>query len=95
MVQDYVAVLDQPKLPVVSDYSWEAFMDGIYVNGQFYTGHSLGYVVHPLVFRVGCSPCSSAIEVTAQPNENQTTIILDTGTSYGTFSANSLIGNNS
>ncbi|EPT05621.1 hypothetical protein FOMPIDRAFT_1013336 [Fomitopsis schrenkii] len=67
LVKDYVAVLDQPKLPVVSDYSWEAFMDGVYVDGQFYTGHSLG-----------------ALDVTAEPGKNQTTIILDTGTSYAT-----------
>lgn len=58
-------------------------MDGIYVNDQFYTGHSLGYVTYLLIIRAVCSLYVSAFEVTAQPNENQTTIILDTGTSYG------------
>ncbi|KAH9917043.1 aspartic peptidase domain-containing protein [Fomitopsis serialis] len=67
LISDYVAVLDQPKLPVVSAQSWEAFMDGINVNGQFFTGHSEG-----------------AIGVTAEPGKDQTTIILDTGTSFAT-----------
>ncbi|KZT73137.1 acid protease [Daedalea quercina L-15889] len=67
LVQDYVAVLDQPKLSVVSSSSWEAFMDGVYINGELITGYSNG-----------------AIGVTAEPGPNQTTIILDTGTSYAT-----------
>ncbi|KAH9838434.1 aspartic peptidase domain-containing protein [Rhodofomes roseus] len=67
LIADYVSVLDQPKLPVVSATSWEAFMDGVYVNGKFFTGHS-----------------ESAFGITAEPGKDQTTIILDTGTSLAT-----------
>ena len=34
-------------------------------------------------FSVSTTPRLSTYGVTAEPNENQTTIILDTGTSYG------------
>ncbi|TFY64895.1 hypothetical protein EVJ58_g2322 [Rhodofomes roseus] len=67
LIADYVSVLEQPKLPVVSATSWEAFMDGVYVNGKFFTGHS-----------------ESAFGITAEPGKDQTTIILDTGTSLAT-----------
>ena len=48
-------MLDQPKLPVVSEGSWEAFMDGVYVNGEFYTGNSLR-CVHCVYIASVCQP---------------------------------------
>ncbi|KAH9947685.1 aspartic peptidase domain-containing protein [Amylocystis lapponica] len=42
LVENYTQITSTPKLQVVVDYGWFTFMDGIYVNSQFFTGNSLG-----------------------------------------------------
>ncbi|PCH42247.1 acid protease [Wolfiporia cocos MD-104 SS10] len=44
LVSEYADITKEPKLPVVSDGSWETFMDGVYINGEFFTGHTLGAI---------------------------------------------------
>ncbi|KAI0926033.1 hypothetical protein AcW1_008309 [Taiwanofungus camphoratus] len=42
LVANLTEITSTPKLPVISELSWETYMDGVYVNGEFLTGHSLG-----------------------------------------------------
>ncbi|KAL6305595.1 aspartic peptidase domain-containing protein [Sparassis latifolia] len=65
LVVDYASILDTPQLPVHSDTDFLTFMDGIYVNGEFLTGHSMGV---------------NGTSANAIPNENQTLVVLDSGT---------------
>ncbi|CCL98181.1 uncharacterized protein FIBRA_00175 [Fibroporia radiculosa] len=68
LVEGYTDVVDQPKLPVISNASWQVFMDGVYVNGELFTGHGVS------------TGLSSAFQ---QPKAGQTTMILDTGSTLG------------
>ncbi|GBE83572.1 acid protease [Sparassis crispa] len=63
LVDEYAAISEAPKVPVVAD-SWLTFLDGIYVNGEFLTGHSGGLNGTPWI----------------APNANQTFAVVDTGT---------------
>ncbi|GBE78628.1 hypothetical protein SCP_0115170 [Sparassis crispa] len=65
LVVDYASIIDTPKLLVHSDTAFLTFMDGIYVNGEFLTGHSIGV---------------NGTSANAIPNENQTLVVLDSGT---------------
>ncbi|KZT73170.1 acid protease [Daedalea quercina L-15889] len=40
VAEEYAAVLDQPRLPVVSSGWWETFTDGIIANGELLSTHS-------------------------------------------------------
>ncbi|KZT07621.1 acid protease [Laetiporus sulphureus 93-53] len=44
LVSNYTEITNAPKLPVVSEFGWETYMDGVYINGEYYTGHSNGAV---------------------------------------------------
>ncbi|OSX58790.1 hypothetical protein POSPLADRAFT_1035894 [Postia placenta MAD-698-R-SB12] len=74
LAANYTEITRSPKLPVVHDGRWITWMDGIYVNGKLYSGHSVS---------------QNATGYVAKPTGNQTSALLDSGTSAGKIFARS------
>ncbi|KAL6302519.1 aspartic peptidase domain-containing protein [Sparassis latifolia] len=65
IMAENASIIEAPKLPLFSNSSWSTLMDGIYVNGEFLTGHSFG---------------TNYSGFSVQPGVNQTVIEPDSGT---------------